>query len=178
LAFNTIAGAGLNSTVLHYRANDQPVRDGDLICIDSGAKWQGYSADITRTVPANGKFTKRQREVYEIVLEAQLAAIAAVRPNATIASIDAAARKVIINAGLGDAFIHGTGHHLGLETHDSNPDQPLKPGCVITIEPGIYLPDEKIGIRIEDDVLVTKSGREVLSAAIPKKSKDIESAMR
>jgi len=176
LSFGTIAGAGVNSTVLHYRANDQKIADGDLVCIDSGAKWNGYSADITRTVPANGTFTRRQREVYEVVLASQLAAIKAVRPGARIADVDAAARKVIDKAGFGDAFIHGIGHHLGLETHDINPDVPLKPGAVITIEPGVYLPGEKIGIRIEDDVLV-RPGRarcEVLSAMIPKTVRGIE----
>jgi Xaa-Pro aminopeptidase len=180
LSFPTIAGSGVNSTVLHYRANDQPISDGDLVCIDSGAKWCGYSADITRTLPANGRFTSRQREVYEVVLKAQLAAIKAVKPGARMSQVDAAARNVITKAGLGDYFIHGIGHHLGLDTHDITPlgDRPLKPGCIVTIEPGIYIPDEKIGVRIEDDVLVTPNGRTVLSAAIPKTVEDVERAMR
>lgn len=178
-SFPTIAGGGINSTVLHYRANDQPLNDGDLICIDSGAKWAGYSADITRTIPVNGRFTKRQREVYEIVLNAETAAIKAVRPGARISQIDAAARKVISDAGLGDYFIHGIGHHLGLDTHDITPagDLALREGAVITIEPGVYLPAEKIGIRIEDDVVVTKSLNRVLSEAIPKSVRDIERLM-
>ena len=179
-SFPTIAGAGINSTVLHYRANDQELRDGDVICVDSGAKWAGYSADITRTVPVNGKFTKRQREVYEVVLAAQAAAIKAIKPGARISQIDAAARKVINQAKLGDYFIHGIGHHLGLDTHDSTPagDRPLRPGAVITIEPGVYIPAEKIGIRIEDDVLVTRSGNQVLSKAIPKTVREIEKTMK
>ncbi|MHC4429659.1 MAG: aminopeptidase P N-terminal domain-containing protein [Planctomycetota bacterium] len=167
-AFPTIAGSGLNSTVLHYLANDQTLADGDLICVDSGAVWSSYRADITRTVPVNGKFTPRQREVYEVVLKAELAAIKAVKPGARLAAIDKAARRVITQAGFGDAFIHSIGHHLGLETHDIGLEEPLKVGAVVTIEPGIYLPDEKIGIRIEDDVLVTREGSRVLSSKIPK----------
>src|SRR5207249_2792943 len=113
----------------------------DLICIDSGAKWQGYSADITRTLPINGKFTKRQREVYDVVLRAEVAAIKAVKPGARMSQVDAVARTVIEKAGFGDFFIHGIGHHLGLDTHDITPlgDQPLRQGAVVTIEPGIYI---------------------------------------
>ena len=179
LSFGTIAGAGVNSTVLHYRANDQPLQSGDLICIDSGAKWQGYSADITRTLPVSGKFSARQREVYEVVLKAELAAVRAAKPGARISQIDAVARDLITKAGYGDWFIHGIGHHLGLDTHDITPagDQPLREGSVITIEPGIYIPEEKIGIRIEDDIVVTKAGAKVLSAAVPKTVAEIEKAM-
>jgi Xaa-Pro aminopeptidase len=180
LSFPTIAGAGVNSTVLHYRANDQPIGKDDLVCIDSGAKWLGYSADVTRTLPAGGKFNKRQREVYEVVLKAQLAAIKAVKPGARMSQVDTAARKVISTAGFGDYFIHGIGHHLGLDTHDITPlgDLPLKPGCVVTIEPGIYIPCEKIGVRIEEDVLVTATGNRVLSAKITKTVREIEQIMR
>lgn len=174
LAFGTIAGAGINSTVLHYRANDQTIQDGDLVCVDSGAKIGGYSADITRTLPARGKFTKRQREIYDTVLAAELAAIKAVKPGATMAQVDHAARAIITKAGFGDYFIHGIGHHLGLDTHDSNPDIPLKAGNVVTIEPGIYIPGEKLGVRIEDDILVTPGGSKNLSSAIPKKADEIE----
>ncbi len=177
LAFRTIAGSGVNSTVLHYHANDQPLRDGDLICIDSGARIAGYSADITRTVPVSGRFTERQRDVYEVVLAAQKAAIKRTRPGATLYDLDAAARQVIDEAGFSDAFIHGIGHHLGLETHDISPDEPLKAGAVVTIEPGIYLPHERIGIRIEDDILVTPKGAEVMSKALPTAVKEIEAMM-
>jgi Xaa-Pro aminopeptidase len=180
LSFGTIAGGGVNSTVLHYRANDQPLNDGDLVCVDSGCKWAGYSADVTRTVPVNGRFTKRQREIYAVVLNAQRAAIRAARAGARISELDATARKVIDNAGLGDYFIHGIGHHLGLDTHDITPagDLPLRIGAVITIEPGIYIPQEKIGVRIEDDVLITRAGPRVLSARIPKEPDDIQKIMR
>ncbi len=176
-AFGTIVGAGVNSTVLHYRANDQIIEDGDLICVDSGAAFAGYGGDVTRTIPANGRFSERHREVYEIVLRAELAAIRAVKPGVTFAALDRVARAVITKAGFGDAFIHSIGHHLGLETHDISPETPLRSGAVITIEPGIYLPQEKIGIRIEDDILVTKEGARNLSAKIPKAVAEIEKVM-
>ena len=177
LAFRTIAGGGFNATVLHYHANDRALVAGELVVLDSGAKHAGYSADVTRTLPVGGKFSARQRELYEIVLRAQEAAIAAVRPGATLADIDTAGRKVIADAGLGDAFIHGMGHHLGLETHDASPDAPLEEGAVVTIEPGVYLPGESVGIRIEDDVVATAGGPRVLTAAIPKSVADVERAM-
>lgn len=177
LGFPAIAGSAVNSTVLHYRANTRTIEDGDLVCIDSGSRWEGYSADITRTVPANGTFTDRQREIYNLVLRAEMAAIKAVKPGVTMAKVDAAARSIISRAGFGDAFFHGIGHHLGLETHDITPDAPLKVGSVVTIEPGIYLPDEAIGVRIEDDILVTRNGSKNLSSKIPKRAADIERIM-
>jgi len=177
LAFRTIAGGGFNATVLHYHANDQPLKDGELVVLDSGAKHAGYSADVTRTLPVSGRFTPRQRELYDLVLRAQAAAIAAIRPGVTLSQVDAAGRKVINDAGLGDAFIHGMGHHLGLETHDASPDAPLEVGAVITVEPGVYLPGESVGIRIEDDVAVTEDGHEVLTPAIPRTADEVERAM-
>lgn len=177
VAYRTIAGTGFNATVLHYHANCAPLQAGELLVLDSAAKFAGYSADVTRTYPVSGRFTPRQRELYDLVLKAQLAAIAATRAGATLASIDQAARSVISDAGYGDAFIHGTGHHLGLETHDASPDAPLADGAVVTIEPGIYLPGEKLGIRIEDDVVATRRGPRVLTAGIPKTASEIERAM-
>ena len=178
LAFRTIAGGGFNATVLHYHGNDQPLQAGDLVCLDSGAKWCGYSADVTRTLPVSGRFSARQRELYELVLRAQEAAIRACRPGRRLHEIDEAGRALIRKAGYADAFPHGMGHHLGLETHDATPDEPLAEGAVVTIEPGVYLPDERIGIRIEDDVLVTRRGPRVLTAHIPKTVADIERLMR
>ncbi len=178
-AFPSIVGGGLNSTVLHYKENSQDLVDGDLVCIDSGAAFRGYGADITRTIPVNGKFTKRQKEIYSIVLKAEEAAIKAVKPGITMAEVDAIARAIIVKAGYGDYFIHSIGHHLGLETHDTcGPDKPLKTGGVVTIEPGIYIPEEAIGVRIEDDILVTAKGRKNLSIDIPKSIGDIEKIMR
>jgi len=178
VGYNPIVGAGLNSTVLHYMANRGPVGEDDLVLIDAGAAYRGYCADITRTYPAGGRFTKRQREVYDIVLEAQEAAIAAVKPGAGMWDVDRAARRVIENAGFADAFMHGTGHQLGMEVHDAEPDGALKPGMIVTIEPGIYLPGERLGVRIEDDILVTERGRRNLTAAVAKDPAEIERIMK
>ena len=177
-AYQTIAGGAFNATVLHYHGNREPLRDGEVILIDSGADYMGYACDVTRTFPVGGKFTKRQREIYEIVLEAQLAAIAATKAGTTFAAIDKAARDVITKAGYGDAFFHGCGHHLGLEVHDITPEGPIPENAIITIEPGIYLPNENFGVRIEDDILVTrKAGGVNLTRAIPKTVAEIERAM-
>ena len=177
LAYNTIVGSGLNGTVLHYMDNAQPVGAEDLIVIDSGAEFRGYAADITRTFPAAGRFTDDQRAVYDVVLAAQLAAIKAVRPGNRMIDVDTAARDVIEKAGFGHAFIHNIGHQLGMEVHDVTPDGPLKPGMVVTVEPGVYLPDRKLGVRIEDDILVTATGNQNLTAAVPKTVADVEAAM-
>jgi len=168
LAFRTIAGSGVNGTVLHYHANDRPLKDGDLLVIDSGAAFGGYASDVTRTLAVSGRFTARQRLVYTTVLKAQAAAIRACRPGARMSAVDQAARKIIAAAGFGDFFPHGIGHHLGLEVHDADPASPLEPGMVVTIEPGIYIESEAIGIRIEDDVLITRGAPRVLTAHIPK----------
>ncbi len=178
VAYGSIVGSGLNGTVLHYVDNDGECRDGDLLVIDSGAQFCGYACDVTRTLPVSGKFAKEQRDLYTIVLKAQLAAIKAARPGALMWQVDKAARDIIEKAGLGDAYIHGIGHQLGLEVHDATPDGALKPGMVITIEPGVYLPDRRVGIRIEDDILITKSGNANLTSAIPKTIEDVEAAMK
>ena len=166
--FSSIVGSGERSCILHWQENNGELdRDGVLL-MDVGARSGAYTADITRTVPVSGSWTDRQREVYEVVLEAQKAGIAAVKPGATMNSIDAAARKVITEAGFGKYFPHGTSHHVGMDVHDVGPRRPLAPGMVITIEPGIYIAEEKLGIRIEDMVRVTEDGVEVLSKGIPK----------
>jgi len=176
--YNSIVGSGINSTVLHYNASTATAKDGDLLLIDAAARVGGYTADVTRTFPVSGKFTKEQREIYEIVLKAMEAAIRAVRPGVKMSDIDAAARKIIEKAGYGDAFMHGIGHQLGIEVHDSTPDGPLKAGMVITIEPGIYLPDRKPGIRIEDDILVTPKGGRNLTSMIPKSPDKVEAMVQ
>ncbi len=178
VAYGSIVGSGLNGTVLHYVDNSGECRDGDLLVIDSGAQFCGYACDVTRTLPVSGKFTKDQRDLYNVVLNSQLAAIKAARPGALMWEVDKAARDIIEKAGLGDAYIHGIGHQLGLEVHDVTPDGALKPGMVITVEPGIYLPDRRVGIRIEDDILITRSGNSNLTSAIPKSVEDVEAAMR
>jgi Xaa-Pro aminopeptidase len=174
VSYNSIVGSGLNATVLHYMENAAALAAGDLLLIDSAASYRGYAADVTRTYPVSGRFTGDQRDVYEVVLRAQLAAIKAAKPGRRMTDVDEAARDVIDKAGYGDAFIHGIGHQLGLEVHDVTPDGPLRPGMVVTIEPGVYLPDRKLGVRIEDDILVTAKGNENLTAIIPKTVKDVE----
>lgn len=177
-AFDPIVGSGHNATVLHYKENAGVCNDGELVVVDSGAEINGYASDITRTFPVSGKFTKEQAKLYNIVLKSQQAAIKAVKPGATMAQVDEASRKVIRDAGYGDQYMHGVGHHLGLETHDPSPEVKLKPGMVVTIEPGIYLQDESVGIRIEDDILVTESGNRNLSSMIPKTVAEVEAAIK
>lgn len=177
-AFDPIVGSGHNATILHYKENTGVCNDGDLIVVDSGAEINGYASDITRTVPVNGKYTKEQAKLYNLVLKSQQAAIRAVKPGATMAQVDEASRKVIRDAGYGDQYLHGVGHHLGLETHDPSPDVKLKAGMVVTIEPGLYLQDKSIGIRIEDDILVTEKGYKNLSSMIPKTVSEVEAAIK
>lgn len=177
-AYNSIVGSGVSGTVLHYMANTGVAKDGELMVIDAGARFHGYAADITRTLPVSGKFTREQAVVYDVVLEAQRAAILTVKPGVRMHEVDAAAREVIEKAGYGDTYIHGIGHQLGLEVHDATPDGPLEPGMVVTIEPGVYIKDRGLGVRIEDDILVTRTGRENLSAMIPKTREEIEKAMK
>ncbi len=177
-AYELIVGAGLNGTILHYIDNSAIIAQADLIVMDCAASYRGYASDVTRTLPASGVFSAEQREIYEVVLEAELAGIAAARPGATYTDVDAAARAVIEKAGYGDAFIHGTSHPVGIEVHDITPDGPLKPGMVITVEPGIYLPERGFGVRIEDDILITETGNRDLTSAVPKTVEAIEEAMR
>lgn len=179
LGFGTILAWGPNTTVLHYGLNNQPVQETGLVLIDTGAAWQHYSADVTRTIPVSGTFSPRERELYELVLKASDAAIQKVRVGADYYNdVHMTAKGILDDAGYGEYFIHGTGHFLGLDVHDvGNYDLPLEAGVVITVEPGIYIPDEGIGIRIEDDVLVTEDGPVVLSRHIPRTVKEIEKAM-
>jgi Xaa-Pro aminopeptidase len=185
-----IVGAGPNSTALHYDKLARRIEDGDIVVLDVGAQYSGYSADITRTLPANGKFTQRQREIYDIVLGAQNAALAALKPGMTLCkSGDKSVYKIsyeYINSHgkdrhgkkLGQYYIHGLGHHIGLDVHDPGEYcKPLQPGMVVTMEPGIYIPEENLGVRIEDDVLITDSGYEQLSQRLPRDPAEIEKIM-
>jgi Xaa-Pro aminopeptidase len=178
-AFPTIVASGPNALLLHYRAGDRELRDGELVLVDAGARIDGYRSDVTRTFPVNGTFTPRQKEIYEVVLRAQEAAMALCRPGTLIEDVHSAAYDVIAEAGFGRYFIHGTSHYLGLETHDAGDVyQPLEPGVVLTVEPGIYIPDEGIGVRIEDVVLITGDGFRNLSGNIPRTVEEIERVMR
>ncbi|MGH9675036.1 MAG: aminopeptidase P N-terminal domain-containing protein [Bryobacteraceae bacterium] len=189
-AYPPIVGSGPAAIILHYARNTRRIDAGELVLMDAGAECAGYAADITRTVPAGGRFTARQRELYEIVLGAQKAAIAAAKPGMTLTgdtdrSLVKVARDYINSRGkdrdgnpLGKYLLHGVSHHVGLEVHDAwDPTQPLAEGMVITVEPGIYIAGENIGIRIEDMVLITANGARVLSSALPKEADQIESAL-
>ena len=179
-AFPSIVGSGPFTTILHYDRNERQMRTGDLVVVDIGAEYSGYAADITRTYPVMGRFTDRQREIYQIVLDAQKAALERVRPGVSIGGpngVHAAARDYIDDQGYGEYFIHGTSHYLGLYVHDvGDYSRPLEPGMVLTVEPGIYLPEEELGVRIEDDVLVTADGYRMLST-FPREIDEIEALM-
>jgi len=179
LAFPSIIAAGHNSTVLHYIRNDAEIKKGDLLLMDVGAEYGHYAADVTRTIPVSGKFSAEQRKIYEIVLKAQNEAMKKIKPGVLVDDVHETARKVIEDAGYGDYFMHGTSHFIGLEVHDvGDYDRPLKPGVVISVEPGIYLPDKDIGVRIEDDVLVTEKGYELLTRDIPRDPDELEKILQ
>jgi Xaa-Pro aminopeptidase len=188
--YSPIVGAGPNSTALHYDKLSRKIEDGDIIVLDVGAQYSGYSADITRTLPANGKFTPRQREIYDIVLGAQNAAIAALKPGMNLCkkgekSVYRISYDYINSHGkdqhgkpLGPYYIHGLGHNIGLNVHDPGEScKPLEPGMVVTMEPGIYLPEENLGVRIEDDLLITETGYKLLSERLPRNPEEIEKIM-
>jgi Xaa-Pro aminopeptidase len=208
-AYGSIVGSGANATVLHYRANNRKMEDGDLLLIDAGCEFGYYASDVTRTFPVSGKFTEEQRAIYQIVLDAQIAGIEATRAGATLEEVHKKSVDVITR-GLCDVgilkgepkelvekeaykpyYMHRTSHWLGMDVHDvgsyyvDKKPRVLDEGMVLTVEPGIYIPknDEKvdakwrgIGVRIEDDILVTKSGPENLTADIPKSIAEIEDA--
>ena len=187
VGYPSIVGAGVNSTVLHYDESRAQLKAGDLIVMDMAAEFGYYTADVTRTLPADGKFTARQRAVYDLVLGAQQAALDAIRPGVTMAELDDIARKFIRDRSGStcgrrtcDAyFIHSLGHWLGMDVHDvGRYDVPLAPGMVLTIEPGIYIPEEGLGVRIEDDVVVTATGYELLTGGVPRTAEGIEALMR
>jgi len=188
LGYPSIVGSGPNSTTLHYDVNRRRTQDGDLVVIDAAAEWGQYTADVTRTFPVNGKFTPRQKAIYDLVLGAQQAAFDSVRPGMTMRQLDGIARRFMKEHSrdlCGDKtcddreyFNHGLGHPIGMDVHDVGFNRPFQPGSVITIEPGIYLVAENLGVRIEDDVLVTATGAEWLSAGAPRTTDAIERLMR
>ncbi len=178
LAFPSIVGSAVNGATLHYPFNDQPLVAAAPLLIDSGATAGGYCADVTRTIPQDGRFGRGLfREVYSLVLASNQLVRAAAKPGVTIAQLNEVAWKPITDAGY--TRHHGVSHHIGLDVHDpSDRDAPLAPGMIISNEPGIYLPKENFGVRIEDDLLITADGCEELTAAIPKDIAAVEAAMR
>lgn len=188
LGYPSIVGSGPNSTTLHYDVNRRRTENGDLVVIDAAAEWGQYTADVTRTFPVNGKFTPRQKAIYDLVLGAQQAAFDAMRPGITMRELDGVARAYM-RAHSGtlcgertcddrEFFNHGLGHPIGMDVHDVGFSRPLEPGMVVTLEPGIYLQAEQLGVRIEDDVLVTAKGGEWLSDGAPRTTEAIERLMR
>ena len=209
-AYNSIIGAGANATVLHYINNDGELREGELLLIDAGAEYEGYASDITRTFPINGRFTKAQREIYDLVLETQLSCVQMVRPGTThdelknhsiemltegmvrLGLLKGKTDELIKEEKYKQFYMHGLGHLLGIDVHDvgryyyDKQSRALEPGMVMTVEPGLYIaPNTKdipeqylgIGIRIEDDVLVTQNGPRVLTSKVPKQPEEIETLM-
>jgi len=185
--FPSIIGSGQNNLILHYSDNNCQTKNGDLVVMDVGAKYMGYSSDITRTIPISGKFTEAQKEVYSMVLQVQKDAIAMIKPGLLVNELEMFARNAFKKLGYEQYFIHGLSHPVGLDVHDISVEQVLKPGMVLTIEPGLYFdPNDKnapekykgFGVRIEDTILVTENGYEILSSKVPKEIIDIERLMK
>jgi len=189
-AYAPIVGSGANATILHYSRNSRRMDRGDLLLMDVAAECGGYASDVTRTIPVGAGFSARQREIYEIVLGAQKAVIAAVKPGMTISrNVPGSLYRVAFDyfnthgkdlhgEPLAKYFIHGVSHHVGLDVHDAwDPEVPLEEGMVITVEPGLYIPEEGIGVRIEDTVLVTRDGARVMTSALPREAEEIEKAI-
>jgi Xaa-Pro aminopeptidase len=190
-----IVGSGPNSCILHHMTNDRRMGENEMLVLDIGTVYCNTSTDLTRTLPTSGKFTAEQREIYSIVLEAQKKAISIVEPGVTLAEVHEAALGVIAEAGYAEYFIHGTSHTLNggstvnpktnglhdlarVEQRYKSNDMPLVPGSMFTIEPGIYIPEKNLGVRIEDDILVTPDGYEILTADAPKEIEEVEALMR
>lgn len=196
-AFPSIVGGGENSCILHYVTNNKKLEGKDMLVVDIGAEYNGYAADVTRTIPVDGKFSEEEKAIYNLVLEAQAEGIKACKAGNNFYDPDKAAREVIkkglLQLGIikeendhKKYFMHGTSHYLGLDVHDAGTYKILKPNNIITVEPGIYIPENSscdpkwwnIGVRIEDDVLITEKEPIVMSAAAPKTIEEIEKTMK
>lgn len=188
-SFETIAASGENAVILHYVENDDIMKDGDLILMDLGAQYQQYAADITRTYPINGKYTDRQKTLYNIVLKAHDAVVDMMKPGVAFSELNKKCSEVLAEelikidlikdaSDLSKYYYHGVSHFMGLDVHDIGfRDVNLTPGMIFTVEPGLYIAEEKIGIRIESDVLITENGNENLSEDIIRTVEDIEAFM-
>lgn len=189
-SFGTIAASGKNATVLHYRNNDSAIEPNSLVLFDLGCYSNHYCSDITRVYPASGKFTERQKEVYETVLEVNKKAIEFLKPDMTIKEFNDYGKTLLTEGAkklglikedheISKYYYHSLGHYLGLDVHDvGNYSKPIPEGAIITVEPGLYIAEEGIGIRIEDDIVVSKNGNIILSKDIIKEVKDIEAYMK
>ena len=189
-SFGTIAASGINGCMMHYSTNDSVIEDDSLLLLDLGAKYQNYCSDISRTYPANGTFTQRQKDVYNVVLKANKEVAKTARPGMTLRELNDVAKQVLgeglIELGLiedvedvGQYYMHGVSHSIGIDCHDADfAGQKIQPGWIISDEPGLYIDEEKIGIRIEDDLLITENGCEVLSKDIIKEPDEIEAFMK
>lgn len=176
--YPSIVGTGPNSCILHYSKDRRRMKAGELLLNDSAGECGGYSADVTRTFPVSGKFSPEQRRVYEAVLRAQEAGIRACVPGKTIRQVGEAAKAVLVEEGLDKYLPHGVSHWLGLDVHDAGDySLPLAPGMVLTVEPGVYIPEKQLGVRIEDDILVTEDGPVNLSEYAPRSVEEIEALM-
>jgi len=189
VGFNSIVGSGPNSVILHWADNSRTMEDGDLVVVDIGAEFDMYTADVTRTIPVNGKFTDRQKDVYNIVLAAQQAGMDVLRPGISWGEVNTAANEILVEglkriglikdrSELRNYYFHGLGHNIGLQVHDVGGLGTLEPGMHFTIEPGIYIREEGLGIRIEDDFLMTETGYIHTSINAPRTVEEIEEMMK
>jgi Xaa-Pro aminopeptidase len=176
-AFYPIVGSGPNSCILHYSRNHRIIAAGEIVVMDFGADYRYYQSDITRTFPISGRFSEEQASLYQVVLEAQKAALEKVRPGSSFDALSEAVKQVLERYGYAKYLTHGVSHYVGMSVHDVGNSEPFEPGVVLTVEPGIYMPDKNLGIRIEDTVLVTKDGFEVLTKTVPKELIEIEKLM-
>ena len=176
-AFFPIVGSGPNSCILHYSANGRRMESGDIVVMDFGPDYFYYTSDITRTFPVSGKFSQEQAKVYQTVLDSQKAALEKIRPGATFSDLSEIVREVLDRNAYSGFLTHAVSHYVGMSTHDVGKFGPFEPGVVIALEPGIYIPDKNLGVRIEDTILVTKDGCEILTKDVPKEIADIEKLM-
>jgi Xaa-Pro aminopeptidase len=175
LAYSSIVGSGPNGAVLHWDDNSRILKPGDLVVIDAAAEYGRYASDVTRTYPVSGKFNDEQAKVYRAVYQAQEDIFAALKPGVTMPELQHVAEESLRKSGHLKDFIHGFGHFVGLDVHDAGSySGPLPVGAIITVEPGIYLPERSFGVRIEDEVLLTETGYRLLTSAFPRKLEDVE----
>jgi Xaa-Pro aminopeptidase len=175
LSYSSIVGSGPNGAVLHWDQNSRLLQNGDLVVVDAAAEYGRYASDVTRTYPVSGHFTSEQARVYRAVYEAQEAIFAAIKPGVSMADLQHAAEESMRRSGYLANFIHGFGHFVGLDVHDGGDyEKPIPLGAVFTVEPGVYLPEQGFGIRIEDEVLMTDHGYRLLTSSIPRKLEDVE----